>query len=185
MTRRGRELAAMKEQVMSIAESLLQELEQEARTTRRVLERVPDDRLTWRPHAKARTLGELALHVASVPGGVAQLASTSPAQAPRFVDPSPSNVGEVMRALDESLARARSIVSGMDDGAMQETWRLVDQDRELLAMPRGALLRALMLNHWYHHRGQLTAYLRELDVPIPSIYGPSADEAAFASAASA
>jgi uncharacterized damage-inducible protein DinB len=141
---------------------------------------VPDDQLTWRPHVKARTLGQLALHVAIVPGGVAQLASTTPAQVPTFSDPSPSSTAEVLAALDDSLARARALVTAMDDAAMQETWRLVDDsNREMMAMPRAALLRSLMLNHWYHHRGQLSAYLRELSVPIPSIYGPSADESPF------
>jgi uncharacterized damage-inducible protein DinB len=82
--------------------------------------------------------------------------------------------------LDESVAKAKSLLGGMDDAAMMSTWRLMHGDRELLALPRVALLRSIMLNHWYHHRGQLTVYLKELDVPIPSVYGPSADENPFA-----
>ena len=165
---------------MALVDGLLSELEQEAPTTRRVLERVPNERLAWRPHQKARTLGELALHIAMVPGAVAELiASPSPAQAPSFVDPSPASAAELLPALDASLAKARRILTGMDDPAFTATWRLMQADRELFAVPRAALLRSIMLNHWYHHRGQLTVYLRELDVAIPSIYGPSADENPF------
>jgi len=166
---------------MALVDGMLQELEQETQTTRRVLERVPNDQLAWRPHAKARTLGELALHVAMVPGGVAELvASPSPAEAPTFTDPSPKSASELIPALDESIAKAKKVLVGMDDAALMATWRLMQGDRELLAVPRVAMLRSVMLNHWYHHRGQLTVYLRELGVPIPSIYGPSADENPFA-----
>jgi uncharacterized damage-inducible protein DinB len=165
---------------MALIDGMLQELEQEAQTTRRVLERVPDNQLAWRPHEKARTLGELALHVATVPGGVAELvASQSPAQAPNFTDPSPQSASELIPALDQSIAKAKELLGGMDDAELMSTWRLMKGERELFAVPRIALLRSIMLNHWYHHRGQLTVYLRELDVPIPSIYGPSADESPF------
>ena len=166
---------------MALIDSMLQELEQETQTTRRVLARVPDNQLAWRPHEKARTLGELALHVAMVPGGVAELvASPSPAQAPQFADPSPKSVSELIPALDQSIAKAKAALGGMDDAALMTTWRLMQGDRELLAVPRATMLRSVMLNHWYHHRGQLTVYLRALGVPIPSIYGPSADENPFA-----
>jgi uncharacterized damage-inducible protein DinB len=165
---------------MALIDGLLQELEQEAQTTRRVLERVPANKLAWRPHEKARTLGELALHVAIVPGGVAALvASPSPVQAPQFSDPSPSSASELIPALEQSIAKAKSVLGGMDDGTLMGTWRMMQGDRELFAVPRVAMLRSVMLNHWYHHRGQLTVYLRELGVPIPSIYGPSADENPF------
>ncbi|MGI8735233.1 MAG: DinB family protein [Pyrinomonadaceae bacterium] len=166
---------------MALIDGMLQELEQEAQTTRRVLERVPDDRLSWRPHAKARTLGELALHVAMVPGAVAEfVAAQSPVQAPQFVDPSPEKAAELVPALEESIAKAKRVLGGMDDATLQATWRMMQGEREVLAIPRVAMLRSIMLNHWYHHRGQLTVYLKELDVPIPSIYGPSADENPFA-----
>jgi uncharacterized damage-inducible protein DinB len=165
---------------MALVDGLLQELDQEAQTTRRVLERVPGTQLAWRPHAKARTLGELALHVAMVPGGVAQLvASSSPAQAPQFTDPSPKSASELIPALEASIATAKKALGGMDDAAIMATWKMMQGDRELFAVPRIAMLRSIMLNHWYHHRGQLTVYLRELDVAIPSIYGPSADENPF------
>jgi uncharacterized damage-inducible protein DinB len=166
---------------MALIDGMLQELEQETQTTRRVLERVPNDKLAWRPHEKARTLGQLALHVASVPGGVAELvASRSPVQAPQFVDPDPKSASELIPALDQSIAKAKKALGGMDDATVMGTWRMMAGDRELMAVPRVAMLRSVMLNHWYHHRGQLTVYLRELGVAIPSIYGPSADENPFA-----
>jgi uncharacterized damage-inducible protein DinB len=165
---------------MALIDGLLQELEMEAATTRRVLERVPESQLTWRPHEKARTLGQLALHVATVPGGVAEIASKSQVQAPQFTDPSPATAAELVPSLDASIARAKNLLGGMDDGTLTAMWTMMQGEREIFSIPRIALLRSIMLNHWYHHRGQLTVYLRELDVPIPSIYGPSADENPFA-----
>ena len=166
---------------MALIDGLLQELEAEAQTTRRVLERVPDSQLGWRPHEKARTLGELALHVAIVPGGVAELfGGPSPAQAPQFTDPSPKSASELIPELDQSIAKAKKVLGGMDDATVMATFRLMQGEREVFAVPRVALLRSVMLNHWYHHRGQLTVYLRALGAPVPSIYGPSADENPFA-----
>ena len=166
---------------MALVDGLLQELEAEAETTRRVLERVPGDQLSWRPHEKARTLGELAMHVAIVPGAVAELfGGPSPAQAPQFQDPSLKSTAELIPALDQSIAKAKKAVGGMDDATILGTFRLMQGDREIFAVPRVALLRSVMLNHWYHHRGQLTMYLRQLGAPVPSIYGPSADENPFA-----
>jgi uncharacterized damage-inducible protein DinB len=165
---------------MALIDGLLQELEDEAKVTRRVLERVPGDRLAWRPHQKARTLGELALHVASVPGGVAMLvAATTPVQAPQFVDPSPTSVDELIPKLEWSIAKAREVLGGLNDAAITSSLTMMSGDREVFTIPRIALARSVMLNHWYHHRGQLTVYLRELDVAVPSIYGPSADENPF------
>ena len=164
---------------MAIIDGMLQELEQEAQTTRRVLERVPGVQLGWRPHKKARTLGELALHVASTPGAVATLASQSEIQAPDFRDASPTSAAELIPALDESIATAKRVLGGMDDTTVNGMWRMKRNGHDVVAMPRAALLRSIMLNHWYHHRGQLSVYLRELGVPIPSIYGPSADENPF------
>jgi uncharacterized damage-inducible protein DinB len=166
---------------MAIIDGMLMELEQEATTTRRVLERVPGDQLGWKPHKKARTLGELALHVASTPGAVATIASQPEIQDPEFKDPTPASVAELIPALDQSVATAKRLLGGMDDATLNGTWRMKRNGQEVLAMPRVALLRSIMLNHWYHHRGQLSVYLRELGVPIPSIYGPSADENPFTS----
>ena len=167
---------------MALIDSMLQELDIETHTTRRLLERLPKDRLSWRPHEKARTLGQLAIHVANVPNSVAQLAmSPSPAQAPDFVDPPPPDqASEFVAALDRSIASVKKLLAGVDDETLTATWRLMRGDRELVALPRVAFLRSVMLNHWYHHRGQLSVYLRQLNVPIPSMYGPSADENPFA-----
>ena len=165
---------------MSTITALLQELEQEAQTTRRVLERVPGDRLGWKPHDKSMSLGQLALHVATVPGAIAQIAGQSPFPLPQFQQPSAASAAELIPALDQSIARACEILRTMDDATLANTWRAMDGDREVMAMPVGALLRSIMLNHWYHHRGQLSVYLRQVGVPVPSIYGPSADENPFA-----
>ena len=164
---------------MPAIHALLQELEQEAETTRRVLERVPNDRLAWKPHAKSMSLGQLALHVAMVPGMVATIAAQPEVQAPEFVHPTAGSSAELVPALNASVAKAKEVLGGLDDAALGATWRMKRGELEVLAIPRGALLRSIMLNHWYHHRGQLSVYLRELDVPLPSIYGPSADENPF------
>jgi uncharacterized damage-inducible protein DinB len=165
---------------MSTVELLLQELEQEAQTTRRILERVPNDRLAWKPHDRSMSLGQLALHIASVPGAIAEISQISPFPVPKFEQPSAKSASELIPALDESLAKARTILGRLDDADLAKTWRVVDGDREVMAIPVGAVLRSIMLNHWYHHRGQLSVYLRQVGVPVPSIYGPSADENPFA-----
>ena len=164
---------------MSKIEGLIQEIEQEAQTTRRVLERVPNDRLAWKPHERSMSLGQLALHVATLTGFVAEMASQSPFQVPQFTQPTVTSAAELLPALDKSVARAREVLRGIGDAGLAKTWRAVDGDRELMALPVGAVLRSIMLNHWYHHRGQLSVYLRQLEVPVPSIYGPSADENPF------
>ena len=164
---------------MSMNDALIQELEREAQTTRRVLERVPDDKLGWKPHDKSMSLGQLALHVATVPGNVAQIVAESPFELPDTTQTEATSASELIPALDESVSKAKGILSELDEAAMKSIWRLRKGDRELLAAPRGTVLRSIMLNHWYHHRGQLSVYLRLLDVPVPSIYGPSADENPF------
>lgn len=163
-----------------IAQALIQELQQEAQATRRVLERVPDDRLGWKPHSKSMSLGQLALHVATTPGGVAQMATLPEITVPEFAQPEATSTGELLAALDASIAKATEVLAGLDDASMGEIWRVKKGGREVMALPRVAVLRTIMLNHWYHHRGQLTVYLRLLDVPLPSVYGPSADENPFA-----
>jgi uncharacterized damage-inducible protein DinB len=165
---------------MATIDFLLQELEQEAQTTRRVLERVPEAHLGWKPHEKSWTLGQLALHIAVVPGAIAEIAMQPSYQVPQFMQPAPTSKAELIVALEQSVAKARAHLGTMDDAALGSTWRLMDGDREVMAMPRGALLRSIMLNHWYHHRGQLSVYLRQLGVAVPWIYGPSADENPFA-----
>lgn len=171
---------------MSAVEMLLQELEHEAQTTRRVLERVPGDRLTWKPHDKSMSLGQLALHVATVPGALAEMSRRSPYQVPATFEQAPATTAaELIPALDRSVAQARAVLSTMTDADLANPWRLVDGDQELMTLPVGVMLRSLMLNHWYHHRGQLAVYLRQVGALVPSIYGPSADESPFARQASA
>jgi uncharacterized damage-inducible protein DinB len=161
---------------MAIIDTLLAELEQEAKTTARVLERVPAAQLAWKPHPKSYSLGQLALHVATVPGNVAALAAQDTPAPPGFAQRAAESVDELLPALDATVKKARESLGHFDDAKMTATWRLVADGREIMAMPRVAFVRAIMLNHWYHHRGQLQVYLRLLDVPVPSVYGPTADE---------
>lgn len=164
---------------MTAIKTLLDELEQEAKTTRRVLARVPEDRLGWKPHDQAMSLGQLALHVATLPGGVAEMSGRSSIPVPQFNYPSPTSAAELVPQLEQSVARAKEVLGAMDDTALKNPWRVVDGDREVMATSVGGLLRSIMLNHWYHHRGQLCVYLRQVGVPVPSVYGPSADENPF------
>jgi len=165
---------------MSEIEMLVQELEQEAQTTRRVLERVPGDRLAWKPHDRSMSLGQLALHIASMPGAIAEITQISPFPVPEFEQPSAKSATELIPTLEQSVVKARSILQKLDDADLAKIWRVMEGDRQVMALPVGAALRTLMLNHWYHHRGQLSVYLRQVGVPVPSIYGPSADENPFA-----
>jgi len=170
---------------MTIIDGLLAELEQEAATTRRVLERIPQEHLSWRPHPKSMSLGQLALHVALVPGLVAENAALDIASPNSFIQPEAATAAELVPALAESVTKAKRALGTYDDAKMTAIWRLQKDGRDVLAMPRVAFVRAIMLNHWYHHRGQLSVYLRQLNVPVPSIYGPSADENPFAQPAAA
>jgi uncharacterized damage-inducible protein DinB len=163
-------------------DSLLNELYQEAAVTRRVLERAPGDKLEWRPHPKSMSLGQLAMHVASIQGNLSGLlqADEFDASQANFTPPSPSSVEEILTAHDESLRAAQDYLDGVDEQTARESWRLTFKGKEVFTAPRGGVIRSLMLNHWYHHRGQLSVYLRLLDVPVPVIYGRSADENPFA-----
>jgi uncharacterized damage-inducible protein DinB len=166
---------------MSIAQSLVAELEHEAATTRRVLERVPTDKLAWKPHAKSMSLGQLAMHVAGTPGMIAQISQSAVFDMPvDFTPPKAASAADVLKTHDEAIAGAKTIVGGYSDAQMMEAWTWRTGGKTLMTMPRMMLLRAIMLNHCYHHRGQLSVYLRLLDIPVPSIYGPSADENPFA-----
>jgi uncharacterized damage-inducible protein DinB len=121
--------------------------------------------------------GQLALHIALVPGSVVRFVQQNPAQAPNFgIIPQPSNLQEVLTAFEESVVTVRNLLPRVDDDGMAETWRMVKDDREVLAIPRAEFLRDIMLNHWYQHRGQFCVYLRMLNVPVPASWGPSADE---------
>lgn len=162
---------------MGAVEAFVQEFEQEARTTRRVLERVPADRLGWKPHAKSMSLGALALHVAQVPGAIASWAmddTTNLGGAPKQAEAQSSD--QLLQAHDASVTRVKEVLGKLGDAGLMRGWQGVAGGTTVMAMPKIALFRAVALNHWYHHRGQLSVYLRLLDVPVPSIYGPSADE---------
>lgn len=162
---------------MSLVESMLAEFEGQAPVTRKFLERLPADRLTWKPHDKSMTAGQLGLHLALVPGGVVRFVKQNPAQAPEFKSfPQPESVGEILRNFDESIATVRSVLTEFGDAGLRDTWRMVQGDRELMAIPRAQFLRDIMLNHWYQHRGQFSVYLRLLNVAVPASWGPSADE---------
>jgi uncharacterized damage-inducible protein DinB len=166
---------------MKMIDGLLAELEQEAETTSRVLARIPQAHLSWRPHPKSMSLGQLALHVATVPGNVAELAAkdTIP-NPPDFTQPEAATAAELVPSLAASVSKAKQVLGGFDDARMGATWRLQRDGKDILAMPRAAVVRSIMLNHWYHHRGQLLVYLRLLNQSVPSVYGPTADENPFA-----
>lgn len=161
---------------MNDSGKLIAELKQEAEATRRALERIPPDKLAWRPHAKSMSLGQLALHIAGVPGGVAALLDVPTREAPVVPLPEAASLNEVFTVFDEQIAVAESKLLAWGEAGLAETWRLTREGVAILEAPRIEMVRTLMLNHWYHHRGQLIVYLRMLDVPVPGLYGPSADE---------
>ena len=165
----------------TIIAPMLGELQEEVKTTRRILERVPTDKLAWRPHPKSMTLGQLAIHIANVPGALSTLAQADGLDVAQgnFVPPQPRSVQEVLAAFDASVTQAESQLKGMTDDKAMGNWTLKHGDQELFTKPRSGVLRTIMLNHWYHHRGQLSVYLRMLEVPVPVIYGRSADENPF------
>jgi uncharacterized damage-inducible protein DinB len=156
------------------------ELEQEAQTTKRVLDRIPENKLAWRPHPKSYSLGQLALHIASAPGNVAGIAAQDTAEAPNFSQPEAKSRQEVLDTFSRSLESAKATLKNMDDARLASPWSLTKNGRVVMSVPRIGFLRSVLMNHVYHHRGQLSVYLRMLDVPVPSIYGPSADENPFA-----
>ncbi len=162
---------------MTIAQALLTEFETEAQTTRKFLERLPDDKLAFKPHEKSKTAGNLALHIASIPGMIAQAALEDSWSPPTSGSPEPKSVQEVLEAHDKSVETAKKILPGFDDARMAESWSFIIEGKPMLTIPRAALLRSIMLNHWYHHRGQFGVYLRLMGCKVPSSYGPSGDEA--------
>ena len=183
---------------MRIADPYVDELTSEASTTRRVLERVPEAHLNWRPHEKSMSLGQLALHVATLPRQLTEFvtgdaldfsaAGNAPPAVARFPPcrgsdavAGPGIRSPLLAALN-AREQAQSYLATLSDERARATWRLMAGGRELFAAPRAAVLRSFLFNHWYHHRGQLLVYLRLLNVPVPSVYGPTADENPFADA---
>ena len=164
---------------MSLTDAMLREMEQEAHATRRLLERLPEDKLSWKSHSKSFSLGQLALHIAQLPGFIPAMAAQDVFEAPQFHQPEAQSREETLRTLEEGLVTAKGILSAMDDVKVVEPWTLLLNGKPVMTVPRLEVLRTILLNHYYHHRGQLSVYLRLLDVPLPSIYGPSADESPF------
>jgi uncharacterized damage-inducible protein DinB len=162
--------------------SFIAELDQEAQITRRLLERLPEDKLTWKPHPKSMTLGQLALHTATIPGGIATVSTPDifELDPSRFGNsPQPANVAEIGKAFEDNVATAKTYLEGLSGDQYEAIWRARVGGQEVMAMPRKWVLRSIMFNHLYHHRGQLSVYLRLLDIPVPVIYGASADENPF------
>ena len=161
---------------MSIADSFLPEFDSEMASTRKILSRVPADKWDWKPHAKSRSLGELATHVAELPrwgvrmkGESFQVGSEKP--------PSMRSADELVARLEQNAAAARESISNMSDADLAGDFRVLKPDGSVFfQLPRRALPRTVLMNHLIHHRGQLTVYLRLVDVPLPIIYGPTADE---------
>jgi uncharacterized damage-inducible protein DinB len=166
---------------MRVIDPILMELEQEGATTRKLLKLVPNDKLEWRPHEKARTLGQLAAHIAGVQPGVASMLQSETAEVSSVPpDKTPASAEELVATFDEGLIAARQSLDGMTDADLMSNWSLVHDGRPIFTAPKIGVVRMIVLNHLYHHRGQLSTYLRTLGVALPSIYGPSADENPFA-----
>lgn len=165
---------------MSITQAMLQEFESEAATTRRVLERVPADKLNWKPHPKSMSLGVLALHVAASPGTIIGWCAEDETHFKGEPSPAPTSTAEILAAHDASVKRVKETLPQIGDEGLNRMWTAKAGGQTLMTMPKTALARTIVMNHWVHHRGQLSVYLRLLDVPVPSIYGPSADENPFA-----
>ena len=168
--------------MLPAARALIAELDAEAPATRRVLERLPVDRFDWRPHPKSMSAGQLAQHLASIPGNVARFAEMDGldvATRPTEYDSCQSR-DALLATLEASVVAAREFLAGLDDARANAIWRLTFGDREVFAIPRLGVMRTMCFNHWYHHRGELVVYLRLLNVPVPIVYGRSADENPFA-----
>lgn len=165
---------------MPIAESILPEFDRETATTRTLLERVPADKAEWKPHVKSMSLGQLAMHIANLP----QWASitlertefdTNPPDGPRITTPTFQSASQLLQSYDAGVGAARALLVRMTDAEFMVAWTLKSGGRKMFNMPRVAVFRSFVLNHAVHHRGQLSVYLRLLDVPVPNIYGPTAD----------
>lgn len=165
---------------MSIGATLLPEFDQETANTRKVLERVPDDRLGWRPHPRSGTLGWLAGHLSNLPSWAAIAIGQDVLELdPNYKQEVPASRQEILAAFDKNVAAARAAIAGASDERLGSNWTLRVAGRDAFTMPKIAVLRTFVLNHLIHHRAQLTVYLRLLDVPVPALYGPSADEGAL------
>lgn len=167
---------------MKISDALLPELDQELATTRKCLARIPDDKFSFKPHPKSMDMGALAVHIATMLGwGVTTIESDSfdfaPVGGEPYVPPVVKTNAELLALFDNAGAAFRAALAAADDDALMLPWSLLGGGQTVFTMPRVAVLRTMIFNHVVHHRGQLSVYLRLCDIPVPSIYGPSADEA--------
>ena len=167
--------------MLLISEMLVAELEREAPPSRMILEAVPEEHLDWRPHAKSMTLGRLAGHIAELPAWAGSMVHRDfDVAAKGAYEPfAATNRATLLDAFDRGLATFSSEVGGQDDGVMKAMWTMRYGDKVLFSAPRHEAIRTLAINHAIHHRGQLSVYLRLLDVPVPSVYGPTADTPDF------
>jgi uncharacterized damage-inducible protein DinB len=174
-------MTTMIEPMATMIQPMLGEFREEAVITKRVLDRVPADKLSWRPHPKSMSVGQLAIHIATVPGALAKITQAEQFDVSQgnFVPTPPKDMEEIHAAFAKSVQDVEGYLGNMTEEAAQGSWRLTFGEREIFSRPRVEVLRSIMLNHWYHHRGQLSVYLRMLEVPVPMIYGPSADENPF------
>lgn len=164
---------------MKMIDPILMELDQEAATTRLLLQRVPATQLGWRPHAKSRTLGELAHHISVSQGHVAKAIQTPTYDLGQREGSTPDSVEAIIADFDASTAEARRLLGNMSDEDLMSVWEGQVGGRTVFKSPKMGVVRTIVMNHIIHHRGQLTTYLRQLDVPLPSVYGPTADENPF------
>lgn len=176
---------------MTIGQSMLAEFDQEMQNTRKTLERVPDDKWGWKPHEKSGTLGWLAGHVATLPGWATMTINTEEFDyAPvsgksTYEQPKTEDRQQVLAAFDKEAAAARAALAKVSDQEIMKTWKLLAGGHEIFAMPRVAVLRSVVMNHLIHHRAQLGVYFRLLNIAVPGMYGPSADETQASSAGAA
>lgn len=166
---------------ISPTELMLREFREEAAATKRILERVPSDKLTWKPHDKSSSLGQLAYHIALIPKRIAGLVQADhfDVSTANFNPPQPASLEEVHAAFAESVRAGETYLASLTEEAASANWSLKFGPKEIFTKQRIAVIRTMMMNHWYHHRGQLTVYLRLLDVALPVIYGRTADENPF------
>jgi uncharacterized damage-inducible protein DinB len=160
---------------VSYAEGFLKEFDPEMASTRRLLERLPGDRLDWRPHPKSRTLGELATHVAELPRWGTRI-QKSDFVAGSEAPPRLATAEDFVARFDGNVRSARESIAGLSDEALADEFTVVRDGRPFFRLKKRAILRRVLMNHLIHHRGQLTVYLRQNDVPLPPVYGPTADE---------
>ncbi len=165
---------------MAIVDSLLPELDREAAVTRTLLQRIPDDKFSWQPHPKSYSLGQLVTHIANLlHWGVLTMSQAELDLADTGTSAVLANQAAVLAAFDDKAQAFRASLVARTDAELVAPWTLKQRGNALFSMPKVAVLRSFVMNHLIHHRGQLSVYLRQLDVPLPSIYGPSADENPF------